>query len=147
MEWDSNMGEETDAAPRRFSSIVLLVIVVVLALSLSALGQAYFAFIDSDPEVSGQAGLFLLIGFVGLAFSSYMLLQTRRRMQKFTLKMPPITTTIECSKCGFKNIRNFERGDYILKEVGPCTKCEGKMTIPAIYREVKEKGKEEKIFT
>ena len=137
------MSDETETPTRRFSSIVLIVIIVVLALSLTALYQEYELFLNNDPTV----GYYLLIGFIGIALSTYMLFQTRRRIQRFTLKMQPITTTIVCSKCGLKNVRNFERGDYILKDAGPCTKCEGTMMISAIYREVKQKGKEEKTFT
>jgi hypothetical protein len=137
------MSEETGAPARRFSSIVLIVIIVVLALSLTALYQAWDALQAGD----WTGGYYLLVGFVGLALSTYMLFQTRRRMQSFTLEMQPITTTIICPKCGFKNVRNFERGDYILKELGSCTKCDGTMIISAIYREVKEKRKEEKVFT
>jgi Mn2+/Fe2+ NRAMP family transporter len=137
------VSEGTEASAKRFSSIVLVVIVVVLALSLTALYQAYELFLSNDPIM----GYYLLIGIIGLALSTYMLFQTRRRVQRFTLETQPITTTIVCPKCNFKNVRNFERGDYILKELGPCTKCEGTMIISAIYREIKEKRKEEKIFT
>jgi len=137
------VGEEKETPVRRISSIVLIVIIVVLILSVSALYQAYELFIIADPTM----GYYLLIGFIGLAFSAYMLIQTRTRMKRFTLKEQPVTTTLVCSKCDFKNLRNFERGDYILKEVGPCTRCDGKMTISAIYRELKEKPKEEKVFT
>jgi len=135
-----------DAPARRISSIVIIVIIVVLALSLSALYQAYDMWINEDPTM----GYYLLIGFIGLALSTYMLLQTRRRMKRFTLKSTPITTTINCTKCGFKNVRNFERGDYILKEIPSvdtrCEKCGAAMMISAIYREVEEKGKEPKRF-
>lgn len=137
------MSNEMDTPARRISSIVIIVIIVVLALSLSALYQAYDMFINQDPTM----GYYLLIGFIGLSLSTYMLLQTRRRMKRFTLKTPPITTTIICSKCGFKNVRNFERGDYILKKLGSCSKCEGAMMISAIYRKIEEKGKEHKIFS
>ena len=132
---------------RRYSSMVLIVIVVVLALSLSALFQAYMVSVDSDAANDPTMGYYLLIGFVGLALSTYMLFQTRRHAQRFTLETQPIVTTIVCSKCGFKNVRNFERGDYILKELGKCTKCEGTMIVSAIYREIKEKRKDERIFT
>lgn len=136
------MSEEIETPARRVSSIVLVVIIVVLALSLTALYLAYDMLLSNDPIM----GYYLLIGFIGLALSTYMLFQTRRRIRRFTLKTPPITTTIVCSKCGFKNVRKFERGDYILKKVGPCTKCEETMMISAIYREITEKGKEEKVF-
>jgi len=59
------------------------------------------------------------------------------------IAMQPIITTIQCSKCGFKNIRDFQRGDYIFKETDQqCPKCNEKMSIASIYREVKEKRKE-----
>jgi len=83
----------------------------------------------------------LLIGFLGAAMSTYVLLQTRKRIKRLSIAAPSITTTIECRKCGFKNVREFERGDYIFKEVDPCQKCNEKMLITAIYREVKEKRK------
>ena len=100
------MSEEKGTTARRVSSFVLIVILVVLALSFTALYQAYELFLSNDPTM----GYYLLIGFIGLALSTYMLFQTRRRMKRFTLKTQPITTTIVCSKCGFKNVRNLLGG-------------------------------------
>lgn len=141
------MSEDTPTPTRRISSIVIIAIIVALALSLSALYQAYDMWINQDPTM----GYWLLIGFIGLALSTYMLLQIRRRMKRFTLKTTPITTTIICTKCGFKNVRDFKRGDYILKEIpsvdARCEKCGATMRISAIYREVEEKGKELKLFS
>jgi hypothetical protein len=88
------------------------------------------------------AGYLLLIGFIGVALSTYVLMQTRRRLLRLRIVTPPITTTIECKKCGFKSVREFKRGDYIFKEVEPCQKCNDKMLITAIYKEVKEKERE-----
>ena len=134
---------EEEAPARRLSSVVLITIVVVLAVSASALYTAFDLYMRQDVA----SGYYLLIGFLGLTFSIYMLLQTRRRMRRFTLKTTPITTTITCQKCDFKNLRDFERGDFILKETGPCTKCDGTMLISAIYRELTEKeSKEERLF-
>lgn len=139
------MTGEAEAPARRFSPIVLIVIIMVLVLSTFSLFQAIMAY-DIDPTGSGFL-IYLLIGVIGLSLSTYLLFQTRRRMRRFTLKIQPVNTTIVCSKCGFKNVRTFERGDYILKKAGQCTKCKEPMIISAIYREVKEKGKEEKVFT
>jgi hypothetical protein len=116
-----------------------MIIFITLALSLTALISAV-SFFTSGEEVI--AGYLLLIGALGLAFSTYMLLQTRRRMSSLRIEVPPIMSTIECKKCGFKNVREFQRGDYVFKEVEPCQKCSDKMLITAIYREVKEKDKE-----
>lgn len=129
------MKETSSSATTRISSFVLLVIFITLALSLTAIILAITT-LSSKPEV---AGYFLLIGFLAMALSTYVLFQTRKRMLHLRIKTPPITTTIECRKCGFKNIREFKRGDYIFKEAEPCQKCNENMLITAIYREVKER--------
>jgi hypothetical protein len=114
-----------------------MIIFIVLALSLSALILAINAFNESQVI----AGYLLLIGFLGVALSTYFLFQTRKRILGLRIENPPILTTIECKKCGFKSVREFQRGDYIFKENGPCQKCNEKMLITGIYREVKEKEK------
>lgn len=121
----------------KISSLVLMIIFILLALSLVALILSLQAF--SYSEVA--AGYLLLIGFLGVALSTYMLFQMRRRIMRLRIEVPSITTTIECKKCGFKSVREFQRGDYIFKEVEPCQKCNEKMLITAIYREVKEREK------
>jgi hypothetical protein len=123
----------------RISSFVLMIIFIVLALSLTALILAVNAFNYQNQVV---AGYLLLMGFLGVALSTYWLFQTRRRILSLRIETQPITTTIECKKCGFKNVREFQRGDYFFKETEPCQKCNEKMLITAIYREVKERGKE-----
>jgi hypothetical protein len=122
----------------RMSSLVLLIIFITVALSLTALILAANAVVD-DPIV---AGWLIIIGFAGIALSAYVLLQMRKRATRLSIVIPPVTTTIECKKCGFKSVREFQRGDYILKELEPCQKCSDKMMITAIYREVKDKDRE-----
>jgi ABC-type uncharacterized transport system permease subunit len=123
----------------RIPSFVLMIIFITLALSLTALISAISFFSAGDQVI---AGYLLLIGALGLAFSTYVLFQTRRRMSALKIEVPPILTTIECKKCNFKSVREFQRGDYIFKEGEPCQKCNDKMLITAIYREVKDKEKE-----
>ncbi|MEM2953151.1 MAG: hypothetical protein QXM52_02970 [Candidatus Bathyarchaeia archaeon] len=132
------MSKDTSVATK-VSSVVLLIIFVTLAVSLSALILAIQAYTYGNDVV---AAYLLLLGFVGVASSTYVLFQTRKRIMRLRIETPPITTTIECRKCGFKSVREFQRGDYIFKEVEPCQKCNEKMLITAIYREVHEKGKE-----
>lgn len=116
-----------------------MIIFVTLALSLTALISAV-SFFNSGEQVI--ASYLLFIGALGLALSTYVLFQTRRRIASLRIEVPPITTTIECKKCGFKSVREFQRGDYIFKEVDPCQKCTDKMRITAIYREVRDKDKD-----
>ncbi|NIM45447.1 MAG: hypothetical protein GTO54_07465 [Nitrososphaeria archaeon] len=71
--------------------------------------------------------------------SSYMLLQTRRKPLKLGFEMPKVFTAIQCSSCDFSSVRDFQKGDYVLKEAEPCPKCEGSSFISSIYRETEEK--------
>jgi len=133
---------QTSSPPPRISSS--LIIAVFLALALSFIALIYgVSILAQEGEV---ASIFLILGFVGVALSTYVLFQTRRRLANLKIEVPPVNTTIECKKCGFKNVREFQRGDYIFKENGPCQKCNENMLITAIYREVKEKQKEKTSF-
>ena len=58
------------------------------------------------------------------------------------IEIPKVMTTIECRKCGTKTTREFQRGDFVFKELDACPKCPGeKQVVTAIYKEVKEKEK------
>ncbi|MEM1536867.1 MAG: hypothetical protein QXQ47_02780 [Candidatus Bathyarchaeia archaeon] len=127
----------------KVSSMVLLIIFLALAVSLSALVLAIPAYSQGNDVV---AAYLLILGLLGLASCTYVLLQTRKRIMRLRIEAPPVTTTIECRKCGFKSVREFQRGDYIFKEVEPCQKCNEKMLITAIYKEVREKKREAFLF-
>jgi hypothetical protein len=132
----------------RISSFVLLVVFLTLALSLMALIFAA-AIVGGTFNVGNDltgAYVLLALGLLGVAISTYVLAQTRRRLSKLKIVVPPVNTTIECKKCGIKTVREFQRGDYIFKETEPCQKCNDKMLITAIYREVKEKEKQKLPF-
>ena len=139
MSENSNSSSSTS----KISTFVLMVIFITLALSLTALILAVNAFMVDQQIV---AGYLLLIGFLGVALSTYVLFQTKRRISRLRIETPSIMTTIECKKCGFKNVREFQRGDYIFKDVEPCQKCNEKMLITAIYKEVPEKERERSKF-
>jgi hypothetical protein len=115
-----------------------MIIVIAFILSLTALGIAVNSLIVQQTE-DLNAYSFLAIGFFGLAISIYLLMQTRATTVTSTSNLPHVITTLECPKCDFKNIRDFQRGDYIFKEAEPCQKCQEKMKITAIYREAKPK--------
>ncbi|MGB9713881.1 MAG: hypothetical protein ACPLZC_02750 [Candidatus Bathyarchaeales archaeon] len=132
------MSKASSSASTKISSFVLVIIFITLAFSLAALALAVYAY----PEHPDFAMYLIVIGFFAASVSAYMLLQMRRRLLHLRIELPPITTTIECKKCGFKSVREFQRGDYIFKEVEPCQKCNDKMLITAIFREVKEKARE-----
>jgi ribosomal protein L40E len=137
------MTEESQAkTTARISSFVLVVVFITLALSLVALILATTIL----GENSDAAWIMFVMGLLGVAISTYVLVETRRRISKLRIVVPPVTTTIECKKCGYKNVREFQRGDFIFKEGEKCQKCNENMLITAIYREVKEKPKEKQGF-
>jgi hypothetical protein len=121
---------------KRISPFLLVVILIVFILSLSALFMAVQSLIDQTDIFNSYS--FLAIGFFGVAISMYMLLQTRGKPMRVALELPKVITTLECPKCDFKSIRDFQRDDYIFKKTGPCQKCNETMTITAIYREAKK---------
>jgi hypothetical protein len=134
------LGEEKNSVrATRISSVVLLIIFLTLALSLVSLILAA-NYYTSEPILSGWL---VIIGIAGLGLSGYVILQLRRRATRLSVVVPPVMTTVECKKCGTKSIREFQRGDYVFKELEPCQKCNDKMMITAIYREVKEKEREQ----
>jgi len=131
----------------RISGFLLMVIFITLALSFAAL--IFAVYIISTPALQNEAEaawILTFLGIIGVAISTYVLVQARRRLSKLKIIVPPVTTTIECKKCGFKNVREFQRGDYIFKEGENCQKCNEKTLITAIYREVKDKEKQKMPF-
>ena len=135
------MNEMSETAPPnpvpKASSYQMLIIIIAIGLALTVLVLAISQF-DTNPIA---AGYLVLIGFLLLLISAYVLLQARRRIKGIKIETSPIVTTIECKKCGFKNVREFKRDDYVLKEMEPCQKCNEKMMITSIYREVHDKEK------
>jgi len=124
---------------KRISPFVLIIILIALILSSSALYIAFDSIINQSESIDGYS--FLAIGFGGIALSVYMLFQTRGTPKHTIVEVPRVLTTLECPKCDFKNIRDFQRDDYVFKKAGPCQKCNETMTITAIYRESKKKDK------
>jgi hypothetical protein len=143
------MGEESETTKtpepaQRVSSYFFLIIFIVLIISFGALYVAVTSFhVEGSLQSNILPIVFLVIGFIGVSFSTYVLLHTRHRVLQLSLELPPVMTTITCQKCDFRNQRVFERGDYVFKDAGPCPKCNNKLLISAIYREVKEKPKKE----
>lgn len=121
---------------KKISPFLLVIILVFFILSLAALFIAVESLIEQTDSLNSYS--FLLIGFFGLALSIYMLLQNRGKPMRVTLELPRVITTLECPKCDFKSVRDFQRDDYIFKETGSCQKCNETMRITAIYREAKK---------
>jgi hypothetical protein len=132
------MSEKSSSATAKISSFLMAIVLVVLALSIVALLLSVNAFLAGNDIV---AGYLLIIGFIAMGLSVYVMFQSRKRAASLKIEAPKVMTTVECRKCNIKNVREFQRGDFVYKDLDPCEKCDDKMVITAIYKEVKEKEK------
>ena len=132
--------EPSNPATKKISPFLLVIVMITLVLALAFIYMGLQAFLGASVE---DGSLNLALGMALLAISTYLLFQTKKRPLKQGLEIQPVNTTISCQKCGFKNIREFQRGDYVFKQIGdPCPKCSEKtLSISAVFREVKEKTK------
>ena len=132
------MSENSSPATAKISTYLMMIVLIVIALSVVALMLSVNALIVGNEVV---AGYLLIIGFIAMALSVYVLLQSRKRIAGMKIEASKVMTTVECRKCGFKSVREFQRGDFVFKDHDACQKCNEKMIITAIYKEVKEKEK------
>ncbi len=118
-----------------------MIVLIVVALSIISLILAANAYL-STPSQPLAAGFLAIIGLVALTMSVFTLYQSRRQVAQMKIEIPKVMTTVEC-KCGSKTVREFQRGDYVYKDLDvPCQKCPNtRQMITAIYKEVKEKEK------
>jgi predicted ferric reductase len=132
---------QTSTATKRISAYLMLIVLVVLALSIASLLLAAGSYI-SNPDNPLPAAFLAIIGLIAMTMSLFTLYQSRRQAVEMKIEIPKVMTTIECKKCGEKTVREYQRGDYVFKELDPCQKClDTKQIITAIYKEVKEKEK------
>jgi hypothetical protein len=142
-------GNQTSASTKKISTYVTMIVAIVLALAIiSLLLAAYLAYTGSTATGSSKAGdysaagILAIVGLIALSMSSFTFFQSRRQVAEMKIEIPKVMTTIECRKCGTKTVREFQRGDFVFKELDACQKCpDEKQIITAIYKEVKEKEK------
>ena len=132
------MSQNSSSASSKISTYLMMIVLIVLALSIVALLLSVSAFAEGNEML---AGFLLVIGFLAMGLSVYVMFQSRKRAANMKIEAPKVMTKIECKKCGFKSVREFQRGDFVFKDLEPCQKCNDKMIITAIYKEVKDKEK------
>jgi protein-S-isoprenylcysteine O-methyltransferase Ste14 len=129
------MSSKEVAAKTQQKSVVNLVLLVIVAV------LAVILFITSvfSPSVSSTENIlsFSMLGAIGVLFIILILFRTMGRM---SVPQPSKTLTmLQCTKCAFKKIRDFQLGDYIPKSEGECPNCKGPFIIEEIYPEPKPK--------
>jgi len=119
-------------------STIFLYFIVLAALFVISI---WFLYVGLTSYVSGEfetATVMALIGVIGLGISLIVLRRLRRRIM-VPLQQPLIPLNVltveQCDKCGFKNVKKFERGDYVFKTAEKCPKCGTLTTITSIYYE------------
>ena len=134
------MTTNSSGTTKRISTFVFMVVLAVYALAIVSIGLAVSLYSSSEQPFVWI--WMLILGFVSITLATYVLFQSRRHVTTMKTVTPQVMTTIECKKCAIKTVREFQRGDYVYKELEKCTKCDDKQIITAIYKEVKEKEKQ-----
>jgi hypothetical protein len=130
---------QQQSSANKISSYLLFIVLIVIGLSVIALISAIWAY---TIERIVEAGFLIIIGAFALALSCVILYQTRRGTAAMKIEAPKVMTYIECKGCNTKITRDFQRGDFVFKELDTCPNCpEQKQMITGVYKEIKEKEK------
>jgi multidrug transporter EmrE-like cation transporter len=131
---------QSASANKKISTYLTMIVLIVMALAVTALFIAVETYFVGDQLA---AGVLAGIGLLALVLSVFLLYQSKMQSAQVKIEVPKVMTTIGCVKtCDQKNVREFQRGDYVYKELdSSCQKCGGKQMITGIYKEVKEKEK------
>ncbi len=135
-----NQTQATNAN-KKISTYLLFITLIVLALGVASLFIAFDTYYLGDQLA---AGILAAIGLIAVTLSMFLLFQSRRQSAEVKIEIPKVMTTIECQNktCNTKTVREFQRGDYVFKDLDvACPKCGGKQMVTAIFKEVKEKEK------
>ncbi|MFX1486252.1 MAG: hypothetical protein ACFFBS_04060 [Promethearchaeota archaeon] len=116
------MSEEHKGS--RTSRIIIIAISIVM---LAAGGYLIYLGITSGGDF-----LMIMLGLILMSFVMSFLNVGGRAAYPSRAEHQTLSI-IKCRTCDFTEIRDFERGDYIFKEVGDCKECQGKTFIKTIY--------------
>jgi hypothetical protein len=131
--------EQPSSAAKKMPYFFVAIVFVLLALSFISLYQTFESFLKT-----GAADyLTIILSVSAIALSSYMVAQMRRKPLKLGFEPFKVFTTVQCSNCDFKNTREFQSGDFILKKAELCPKCSIPTFVSSIYREATEEEKKE----
>jgi len=109
----------------------------LIGIALAIVGFVLLFFGMNDPSVMSY--VYSLLGLIVMSMGFALLTAGRPKEEKLP---PPTVTEIRCNGCDFKEIRDFKKGDYVLKSVeDACPKCQTGMTIEGVYI-IREEPKE-----
>lgn len=134
------MKDESES--RRAPVIFTAVLLTMLVMSVIALFLAVETYLTR--KTVDVINMILSIGAIFL--SIYLFMQMRKKTSLQDPSRIRVITVIKCISCNYGSTREFEKGDYILREVGSCPKCNGTLLIHSIFREPQESKKKEKLY-
>ena len=109
----------------------------LIGIAFAIVGFILLFFGMNDSTVMSY--VYSILGLIIMSFGFALLTAGRPKEEKLP---PPTVTEIRCNDCDFKEIRDFKKGDYILKSVeDACPKCQKGMTIEGVYI-IREEPKE-----
>jgi hypothetical protein len=123
--------KETASAAKRVSYFFIAIIFVLFTLSFISLFQAF----ETYRKTGATDYITVTLSASAIALSSYLAIQARQKPMKLGFEPLKVFTTVQCSNCDHKNTREFQNGDFILKKVELCPKCNIPTFISSIYRE------------
>ncbi len=119
--------------PSTFYAYLLIAFgLVILVISMWAMVQALTYYEAGQFPEFFVYGIMASVGTV-LAVSS--ITQMRRKMVVLQNLAVKVLSVVMCANCGFKVVRTFGTGDYVMKDVGQCQQCKGNMRVDSIYAE------------
>lgn len=116
-------------------SVRILLIIIALIILIIALISLFWEYLSHKTP----SYITILLSISTILLSLYYLLQIIKKPRDIPLNSQKVLSIIRCTNCDYVTARGFEKGDFILKEVGACPKCGGNLIIYSIFREVKEK--------
>lgn len=115
--------------PKRSRQSVL----AMVSIALTVVAFIIFILASVVPELAQYNMTLMAVGLVLLAVSWAIYLFGGRRSSNKEQGEEKVLTVIGCRGCDTREERDFQQGDFIPKELGPCKKCGGKSYIKAIY--------------
>jgi len=129
--------KEPSAAAKHISYFFVGIVFVLIALSFISLYQA----VETYNKYKTADFINMVFSIGAIILSAYLLIQMRKQPMSLGFEQTKVYTVLRCSNCDYKNIREFQNGDYVLKKAELCPKCNNQTFISTIYREATEEEK------
>ena len=108
----------------KFAIVSIIMVIVAFVIFIAA------SFFES---LSNYTTYLMVAGMVVLAAAWAIYFFGGRSTSQPESAQDNVISVMACRGCDMREERAFVKGDYILKEVGPCKKCAGTSYIKAIY--------------